>query len=234
MQNRIVGQNFTRNTARNWLELQYGWKPALNDIHFAIESISKLDLVQASIVSVSSSATIKKEDGGVLRPNAGPNPPVVGSWKSKLSTTTKIGVRFRIADQLRSFLSQSGFTNLVSLAWELLPGSFVLDWLLPVGSYLESIDSWNGLEFMEGYETTFTRLEVAYHRAYSGYDYPGGHTSPPTRYTQLEGGLYKSAILLDRAKLTAFPSMSLPSFKNPLSVGHALNALALLRQYFGK
>lgn len=221
----------SKSLAQNWLELQYGWKPLLNDIRYAITALGKLDLQDRSVGTARASATSEVFDGGILRPNSGSSSPACGSWYKRSRTTTKFVVRYKVASPLRAFLAQSGFTNPVSLAWELLPFSFVVDWLLPIGSYLESIDSWGGLEMLDGCETTFTRVEYGYQRSYYGQTWPDGALHSTSIWSQ-SGSLFYYGILLDRIKLSSLPNKRLPSFKNPFSFEHTLNGLALLRQLF--
>lgn len=228
---RYGSPRFTKDLASNWLELQYGWKPLINDVHYVLEALGKRDLANATMATARSSATSRSAQSGVLR--QGPSTDVLGGWSAVTSTTTRLGVRFKVQDPFRAFLSQSGFTNPVSLGWELLPFSFVFDWFLPVGSYLESLDSWGGLVFMDGFESTFTRLQTAYSQDYEGY-HATNMNEPPTRYTTVKGAFWTEAVLFDRARLTSFPSMDLPTIKSPFSLGHALNGMALLRQVFGR
>jgi hypothetical protein len=44
------------------------------------------------------------------------------------------------------------FGNVWQLAWELIPLSFVVDWFLPVGKYLDSLNATKGITFLDGYE----------------------------------------------------------------------------------
>jgi hypothetical protein len=48
----------------------------------------------------------------------------------------------------------------------------------------------------------------------------------------LKGRLWRTSIIVNRYKLLSFPTAVMPTFKNPLSVTHALNGLALLRAAF--
>jgi hypothetical protein len=223
----------TQGLARNWLELQYGWKPLLNDIHYAVEAIGKLVLPDATVGSVKASASHEEIASGVLEPNYVGHPPLCGSWHKVTRTTTRFGLRYRVSNPLRAFASQSGFTNPVSLAWELLPFSFVVDWFLPIGPYLESFDSWGGLELLDGWETTFTRCEIGYSRYYAGSTWPDGDVHV-NEYWEQTGKMEQDEILLTRSKLSGFPSLGFPDFKNPFSTGHALNGVALLISTFGK
>jgi hypothetical protein len=130
-------------------------------------------------------------------------------------------------------MSQSGFTNPVSLAWELLPFSFVVDWFLPIGPYLESLDSWGGLILLDGCETTFSRGSMDYSRYYVGQSWPDGIFNPDLSWKQT-GSLGEDHILLNRSSLSDFPSLGFPTFKNPFTLGHTLNGLALLKSAFGR
>jgi hypothetical protein len=222
------GPSKSKSLANNWLEFQYGWKPLLNDIHYAIEAIGKLVLPDPSVGSIRSSANSESREIGILRgQNGDPDSPECGYWIKSIKTTSRFGLRYKLSSPLRAFAAQSGFTNPVSLAWELLPFSFVLDWFLPVGPYLESLDSWGGLVFLDGWETTFSRVEYNYYRHYIGKSWPGGDYEERFSWWH-SGRLDIDEIILTRTKLSSFPSLGFPDFKNPLSVGHALNGIALL------
>jgi hypothetical protein len=60
-------------------------------------------------------------------------------------TTDRRKVRYLIKDKDLKLLSQVGISNPLLLAWELVPYSFVIDWLIPVGDYLGRLDSLNGV-----------------------------------------------------------------------------------------
>jgi len=217
----------SKSLASNWLELQYGWKPLLNDVHYAVEALGKLQLKDVSIGSTSASATEEVRESHFLHPNSIGKPPTTGFWNKTSRTTSRFVVRYRVSDPFRAFMSQSGFTNPVSLAWELIPYSFVVDWFLPIGPYLESLDAWGGLQFLDGSETTFTRASWDFLEHYSGFTHPDGdvHTEP---LVTRRGRFTSDQVLFDRGKLNGFPSPNVPKFKNPFTIGHALNGIALL------
>jgi hypothetical protein len=95
---------------------------------------------------------------------------------------------------------------------------------LPIGAYLEGLKAWEGLVFKDGCETRFTRQTAIYNVEY--------YYEDDVQYDVRTGNYSRDAVLFDRLKLTSFPEMTLPSFKNPISVEHALNALALMRVAF--
>lgn len=222
----------TKTVAENWLELQYGWKPLLQDIEGTFKSMSVLhanDFVQRVAVSAKSenetvSTTPSQYDSALFKPG------LAITHKVRVNTRCKFVLRFRIASPLRSFMAQTGFTNPINLAWEILPFSFVVDWFIPIGSYLESFHSFDGLEFVDGSQTLFTKGLTD-----SAVDFEGivlgNHTM-----SFWEHARYRSeTVRLDRTKLTAFPTQTFPSFKNGLaSVTHAANAIALVKSIFSQ
>jgi hypothetical protein len=126
---------------------------------------------------------------------------------------------------LRS-LAQLGITNPLQVAWELVPFSFVADWLLPVGSYLDTLDADLGLTWRGGSISQLTRSQITY----------GVSALPDTsnsalyrinvRQKNITG--HGRMVYLNRRILTSSPSGRLPSFENPFSSGgRVLNAIAL-------
>jgi hypothetical protein len=132
---------------------------------------------------------------------------------------------------LQAFLNQTGFTNPINLLWELLPFSFVADWFLPIGNYLEALTAWNGLEFLDGYQVQFTRESCISAIHGQSIDAGSGGTIQDT-----QADYAREWILLDRTKLTAFPTPQMSwSPSNGLSnVTTAANAIALVHQVFGR
>lgn len=220
----------SKDLAENWLELQYGWKPLLADIEGVMKSLSILNQGDPSVQTATSSASAYD-----WRETSSDDPSEIscmpfGVVKTKIRTRTscKFTLRYRIASPLKSFLAQTGFTNPVNLVWEVIPFSFVVDWFLPIGPYLESLSAWDGLQFLDGSQTLFTT-----NWTHSTVDYEGACRSDGTGQWTKHARFSKNVTLLDRTKLTAFPTLTLPEFKNPFpGVDHALNALALLRAAF--
>lgn len=218
-----------KSLANNWLELQYGWKPLLHDIEGFFKIMSGLQGDTDFVQKVRSKASAEREyrtsepDTTVMH---GKN---AGRTTFHYRTSTKFGIRFRIDNPLLNLFSQTGFTNPVALTWEILPFSFVADWFLPIGSYLEALNAWEGATFLGGYRTRFTRLRRNTTVAYSG-PHPADSQVNVLNYANY----YSEAITLDRVALTSFPSPVLPSFNMRGIEGgnRAANAIALLTKAF--
>lgn len=220
----------SRSLAENWLEYQYGFKPLLQDISYSIEAVARLNLADYGLVYIEDHYTNKSIERKPLLHTGDPyfGSYVFGSQVIRKKTSIRMGLTYGLEDSTTALLAQSGFLNPISLAWELIPFSFVSDWVLPLGPYLESLSHWKGLKFIRGWEVNFTRHitdhTVDYHKVAAGGNVEYGGF----------GNRSYEGILFDRMSLSGFPTMGFPSFKNPLSVTHALNAVALVKTIFGK
>lgn len=118
-------------------------------------------------------------------------------------------VRLRLDMPFVASASSLGLSNPALLAWELVPYSFVIDWFLPIGSYLENLSALHGYKVIEAGRTL-------------GYRGMSNKVHKPT-------GAYSSSYFRYMRRGAFSLNAQLPSFKNPLSISHALNALALIR-----
>lgn len=223
----------SKTLAQNWLELQYGWKPLLADIVEGREALRQFALKKQLVQVVRSSAIeeirykgdIRDATIGLISP-----PRRFGRWETNYITQYKFALRFTASDHLKTLLQQTGFNNPISAGWELLPFSFVADWFIPIGPYLECLSANQGLTFLDGSETLFVKREHLASISFSGQ--LEGLTAANNRNVRLAGTYSQTWIYHNRAKLNTFPGVTFPTFKNPLSVTHALNGIALLRSLF--
>lgn len=118
-----------------WLEMQYGWKPLLQDVHDGAEAMAyhmnNFGQLLPGELRVKKSL-VKK--GSLL----GSNLQTWYEYEKRISR--KITIRFAqgpSSDPTSTFVNL-GLTDPSSLAWEILPFSFVADWFIPIGTYLEN------------------------------------------------------------------------------------------------
>lgn len=209
-------ENQSQALANGWLELQYGWRPLLNDIYGAAEQLAQINVREVrNIVKKSVSRTIYER--GRLARNTSP----FVYYDIKRKVTIKYVIYFSTPVGNHS-LTQIGLTNPALIAWELTPWSFVIDWLLPIGDYISSLDATSGLVFEKGCKTIFEE-RTSFCKGLSGPAASPGFTwsgSVPSDSKE---------IWVTRQVLSDFPESSLPALKNPFSTTHVLNALALLK-----
>lgn len=202
--------------ANAWLELQYGWKPLLQDVYGAATAIAKLsaegNLFETARVTVKQKSQSSGEFSFVSR--GGGSIKVPGSYTEQRDQVRKYYVRYSVSNGMNSSLAALGLTNPAALAWELTPLSFVVDWFVPIGSWLSTFGATAGKTFVRGWTSNQDRTIYKVSAA-------GGQLS----YVR---------ITYNRGVLSGFPSGVLPSFKNPLSGVHIANACALLSSAFGR
>jgi len=212
--------------ANGWLSLRYGWEPLLQDIYGSCEVIAAK---HESIGFVTCRKRVKritnldKKISTVLSGKQVETQVLTGTK----STYIQYSVTYYKSKALVTSLAQLGCTNPALLAWELVPYSFVVDWMLPIGSWLSNQDATLGLEFYSGYSTIFSKTHWN-----SELTRVGVNASNIFRNQKMNEA--KMDVFCKRTVLTSFPSSAPPSFKNPLSIRHMENALALLTNLFRK
>lgn len=200
------------------LQVQYGIRPLLNDVVGAAELLAqKMSGFHVSIVSgecrkAGSRVTSAQEDVAFKR--------YKNVTSCEADVFIKYAVKFTAESEEFHTLKQLGITNPALLAWELLPWSFVIDWFIPIGNYLSTLDATLGLKFQGGYKVYSAKIRTHYTMDMvpaNSLNYDIGHVE---RYDSKEHFV--------RTVLTGWPSPRVPIFKNPLSWEHALNGIALL------
>lgn len=130
----------SRRLADGWLELQYGWKPLLSDTYAAIDTFrSGLTRERGSTISSSVGKRHRPPKRGSFVASGLTDPSDLGPLASRASTTGIV-----VNPGIRT-LNELGLLNPLSLAWELLPYSFVVDWALPIGEILTGLSATAGL-----------------------------------------------------------------------------------------
>lgn len=149
----------SKTAAQVWLSLQFGWKPLLNDI-YQLYHVTQTGLPKARLL-------VKVNHRDALY-----EPPEIYSFNTKGSVKgtfvrgVEYGYSLGISNQGLLDLNNLGLANPLSIAWELLPMSFVLDWFLPIGGFFQTLGSGIGLSINDGYRTLY--LENHYEVRFMG------------------------------------------------------------------
>lgn len=202
-------QFFTgKSAASRWLEYQYGWLPLYEDVYDGYNLLMKGFRDKKQIAS--SVRSIKDVAGDRHLP----------SWRSYTSGSSMVNYRgkvfYSIQDSALSNLDQMGLINPLSLAWNLTPYSFAVDWFLPIGNVLDALTATFGVDFIDG----FTSVRVVSN--YTTAPFLNGEETTTMR-TVSSLNAYR------RDKLHGFPLPGL-YVKSPFTTKHMLSALGLLRQ----
>lgn len=137
-----------------WLEYQYGWKPLISDLSEAMDAYNK-GAVSDSRLRFSTTRLIKEE---LPMPSFDYIFHVSGKGIRQVHTRMDWKVRSQDWDKLK----QIGYADPLTLGWELLPFSFVVDWLVPVGTWLEALNATVGLTYMGGSATGKVESNYSY------------------------------------------------------------------------
>jgi len=216
-----------KDIADQWLSLQYGWKPLLSDVYDVVNGLHKRESSGLKIFRESSKVVMSAPSDSSWAYWTGANPRNFGT-----RSTTAV-CKYMIRCKPNMVLAEPaalGFTNPLVVAWEVTPWSFVVDWFLPVGRYLEQLSADHGWIFYDGCVSSLVKShENATVTATLNYSSAGWD------YTNLYGWSGEcSYVRFDRTTLGGFPIPSLPTFKNPLSFAHVANSIALLSQLMSK
>lgn len=210
---------------QQWLELQYGWKPLLSDVHSSCEELRR-HLVNGSpeyvAVRVGAGEELRQEIS--LGPYAEAWPKV--NLKKSGSVRGSARVWYEVRNNFAHDLASTGITDPLVLAWELVPWSFVVDWFYPVGRFLESCGYHNGLRFVAG--SYSIRSRVNWHGGIQA----GTRRGTGYSQTQSGGSITTNFNGFSRGVWSSWPQPELPHWKDPLSLTHVANALSLLATAF--
>ncbi len=217
-----------KNSPNSWLELQYGWKPLISDLTGACMALSEA-------YSGGFNPYLAKVSG-VAGQNFtnGPYRKVCSSPTKGFDVTDKgnhicrVVLYYKLRNPTLAAFSSLGLTNPFELAWEKMKYSFVVDWFLPVGNWLSTLDADFGWDFHSGTVSKMSSLET--HSKWRSIGLP-----PGVIRLDYSGSTYSAAgFNMTRGVYATAPWGGIPRFKNPLSGLHVANAVALLAQSFRK
>lgn len=156
---RVPGYKPGKRAADYTLEVQFGWRQLIADVIGICEALEKGLLDEHMYVYGKAGAKSARPFYHV---------------REKFYTTYTVGdvvhsgtreefhsmtMVFKVRNPAMQLLSQIGLTNPFVLAWDVIPWSFVVNWVIPIGDWLESIDSTVGLDYLGGTYSYGVRLQ---------------------------------------------------------------------------
>lgn len=117
----------------------------------------------------------------------------------------KAGLLLELKYSSAALAAQTGFgvTDPLLLAWELTPFSFVFDWFIDVGSWLEAMSSLNGWNVLTGFSACENWFQgtCSQSRIWSGWEQEGAVPSFPVTYRRYTRTLWTGSLPIIRAPL---------------------------------
>jgi len=207
----------SRDIADQWLEIQYGWKPLLSDVYASVDRLRKKDEDISRYIMTAKRTVTEKSS----RTDTTVNADNVRVSTSHYERSYFVRLDYRVKHEVVASMSSMGVLDPLTLAWEVLPWSFVVDWFLPIGSYLGAVSATQGLAFLGGSKTL---------RDYIVTDATWSATG--TRTKSLHATARSTEKSISRSVYVSSPTPKFPSMKDPFSISHVANALALMRGSF--
>lgn len=209
--------------ANNWLMYNYGVKPTCQTLYDTVEKVMSTDPADHRV-------TVK---GRGSSRSSGPYTYSAGMVRlgGTFSRSHRCEIGLTLSPRTGRLSKLAGYTSLnpASIAWELLPYSFVIDWFIDVGGYLRSAESalvYND-NFVSGY-STLTRennLDLTSNITYKN----AGETMIP----QFDPS-YSVSRSKVRSRLSSYPAPRYPVIDVNLGSSRLFSAASLLSQFLGR
>ncbi len=202
-----------------WLELQYGWLPLISTCYEAAKAFEELTNGPRKVLF-----RVSKSRKAIWNLSTAPDDRTL-TVEGKVRTA----IQYELTEEL-SFERQLGLLDPLSIAWELTPWSFVVDWFYPIGNYLSLL---NQIPKLKGRFLVTDSLSVKHQKVASSY-----HPS------SWGGGLYTGKVLQTpqwrywmtktrRVYTNSPPDVPKPKFTMGLNSSRRFwNALSLAQQRF--
>lgn len=214
-----------KGVAGAYLEFTYGVQPELQTAYEAVDKffqltdslITKIRVTEYGVEDLSSK--IRWENIG----NNAPYCPISTHRKTMKMCRFHANVDLSRVARGPQWTSYNPF----SIAWELVPYSFVVDWFLDIGSFLRNYETTlllSGLPLSRYYVSQFF-WEAS--RALPGFYGP----APDGGFIEIARGIDYQVKLYDRSTPDSYPTPKFPKFDINLSSRRLLNAAALLTQF---
>lgn len=220
--------------SRQWLRWRYGIGPLILDISDAFSLLNEAT-TEVSYYRANARANFvdSHTDGCYAFTTYGSIGSSPHRAPCKVVQSVNIDVSMRVWYKISSSLTRDtnkmgiNVISTLSQAYELVPFSFLYDWVHPIGPWLDSLSATAGLTFVKGSTTVFKRqVGLVLCNGSSSFNSSG------TSY--LSTGSFNGfteTISCTRVPMTDFPNAGFPSFRMPIpSTNHVLDALALGRQ----
>lgn len=215
--NRGLVSRVTARGANGWLEFTYGFTPLISDIRGIAENI--IGVVRNAYFTLKG---VGKHDLRERSKIAGPSGHV---GVANVSGFTKVTLGVQMRPGFDSSLARWTSLNPFTVAYELIPYSFVFDWIYDLGGYMRNLETsllYQG-EFVQGYRSTLTRWT-------STTEFAGTVKTSPWATSQLNAACRYSSTSFVRTVLTQYPYPQLPKLNLNLGSSRLLSAASLLRQ----
>jgi len=220
------GLSVSKASANAWLEYRYGWKPLMLDVKDFSSALGTERFPNKVLRSSSASnSSFRKDWNG--RVYDGSYSRVLADLHVEYDSRVKAGVRYRIHDPDAASFENLAFglslNHLPSTLWELVPYSFVVDWFVNVGDWLNAIIPNPNIHILSNYSSTL--ISESRSLRYTGVEFRNGYDNTWSS-TGTSGNLSRSLLSYSRTVDIKVPS--LPTFNPNLTLVRSVDSAALV------
>lgn len=205
--------------AQEYLKYVYGWKPLMSDIYGVLALMKDRGSKDLLLFGEGTSDQTKDTAVNVIHDISSKCDTSHGPHSDHTKVSCKIWARIDPNCTGLRALNQLGLLNPISLAWELVPYSFVVDWVLPIGPALQALTAPAGLIYVNGSISVRNRITGPYEHHWYQIDAYASTNTFSGGTVRYEG--YK------RSELTAWPLPGVWIAPEPFRSDRPLKALAL-------
>lgn len=206
-----------------WLEYVYGWRPLMLSVYETTKVLTDKALGSGITITATSRRYERENTENMVR---------LYGWGSTTKYPSKVRIdrstRVRMSMNINTSLASSVASRLTSydplvIAYELIPLSFIADWVYDIGGYLSLLEAAykNQAQFQSGYQTV-TNLVTATGKMRGTFQGP-----PPLTIGYDVDSNYRWASK-NRTVLTKYPSPRKPTLDVNLGSSRMITAAALL------
>jgi hypothetical protein len=202
----------------SYLTYHYGIKPTLYDVAGAVDALTRMPPGRWKMQTKGKQGYDRFQSTQV---GLGSFYPFLVNSQVRQSCRTLVSAIQRPLTREQDIAWALGLDNPLGTAWERTAFSFVFDWVIPIGDYLQAL---NSKKYFDGWEVVDSqfRKESCQFLGSSG---TVSGANPITCDTTIHGGAYKKVDV--RRLVTNGPPMLGIPVKDPRSLDHMAKALAL-------
>lgn len=178
------GATTKRALASNYLEYHFGWTPLVTDIYNAVDHLQN-PLKQVFVRGTAKQDKVRGPHSLTVKSNYVDGSYTVRDYLYEAywvgEAVASMGTGIKVHNPNLFLANSLGLVNPLTVAWEVIPFSFVVDWFVNVQQFLSQGTDWMGLTLVEPWTTyrykgTFVeRVEVD--RYWDQWFYPPGQSS---------------------------------------------------------
>lgn len=158
---RLKDRDVSKDASNLWLQYTYGIQPLVRDAMDAAKFAASLLFEKPVIRRVRARRPpelhVFEDDIRLIQD---------GPWDWRARRTSRVTVTYHVGASLRkltgSIPGQLGFFEPHVIAWELLPGSFLVDWSIGVGTWLEASTALFGVDVLDTWWSYSVDVETDY------------------------------------------------------------------------